>query len=97
MQSTEEGQGGQRAEGPVRERRDSEDSCGVEVSVIAVLQRGAPPVTQASQGRDALKDTCQSCTQKGESAGDTRAEPGRKGKETFPSHHVSKWCQDALW
>lgn len=60
-------------------------------------------MTEASQGRDALKDTApawntrRGCTEKGDGAGDTWAEPGRKGKGTFPSHHMSKGCQDALW
>lgn len=45
-------------------------------------------MTEASQGRDALKDTapawntCQRYTEKGDSAGDTWAEPG--------SHHLQR-------
>ena len=71
--------------------------------VIAVLGGGAPPVTEASQCRDALKDTAsawntsQRGTEKGDSARGTWAEPGRKGKGNFSSRHVPKGCQDALW
>lgn len=60
-------------------------------------------MTGASQCRHALKDTAaawntsQRGTEKGDSAEDTWAKPGRKSKGNFPSHHVSKKCQDALW
>lgn len=60
-------------------------------------------MTEASQCRGALKDTTtawntdQRGTETGDSAGDTWAEPGRKGKGNFPSLHMPKGCQDALW